>query len=419
MKRKVSILFYAKRAKANVNGLVPIYTRITINGKRIELSSNRFVEISKWSTEAGKMKGNSEEARSINNHLDMLRIQIIDMQMELVHKKIPVTAETLKSKILGVDERERMLIPIYQNHNDKIEELIGNGYAYGTLERFKISLKHLQEFILWKYNVADISITKIDYAFVTEFEFYLRSVKKCNNNTAVKYVRNFRKIIKICLDNDWLDKNPCSRYEGKMKEVERDFLTEEELNRIYNKRFSSERLTLVKDIFIFSCYTGLAYVDVKGLKKDHIAIGIDGEKWIFKNRQKTDTKSKIPVLPIAQEIIQKYENHPRCLNEDSILPILTNQKMNAYLKEVGDLCDISKEITFHMARHTFATSVTLTNGVPIETVSKMLGHKNIQTTQHYAKILDKKVSEDMQILRTKFAVKSQEIDNELNLIKIN
>jgi site-specific recombinase XerD len=406
MKTKVSILFYAKRAKANVNGLVPIYTRITINGKRIELSSNRFVEISKWSTEAGKMKGNSEEARSINSHLDMLRIQIIDMQMELVHKKIPVTTETLKSKILGVDERERMIIPIYQNHNDKIEDLIGNGYAYGTLERFKISLKHLQEFIQWKYNLSDISITKIDYAFVTEFEFYLRSIKKCNNNTAVKYVRNFRKIIKICLDNDWLDKNPCSRYEGKMKEVERDFLTEEELNRIYNKRFSSERLTLVKDIFIFSCYTGLAYVDVKGLKKDHIAIGIDGEKWIFKNRQKTDTKSKIPVLPIAQEIIQKYANHPKCLNEDSILPILTNQKMNSYLKEIGDLCDISKEITFHMARHTFATSVTLTNGVPIETVSKMLGHKNIQTTQHYAKILDKKVSEDMQILRNKFQIKT-------------
>jgi site-specific recombinase XerD len=413
MKTKVSILFYAKRAKANVSGLVPIYTRITINGKRIELSTNRFVEITKWSTEAGKMKGNSIEARSINSHLDMLRIQIIDMQMELVHKKIPVTAETLKSKILGVDEKERMIIPIYQNHNDKIEDLIGNGYAYGTLERFKISLKHLQEFILWKYNVSDISLTKIDYAFVTEFEFYLRSVKKCNNNTAVKYVRNFRKIIKICLDNDWLDKNPCSRYEGKMKEVERDFLTAEELNRIYNKRFSSERLTLVKDIFVFSCYTGLAYIDVKGLKKDHIAIGIDGEKWIFKNRQKTDTKSKIPVLPIAPEIIEKYAYHPKCLNEDNILPILTNQKMNAYLKEIGDLCDISKEITFHMARHTFATSVTLTNGVPIETVSKMLGHKNIQTTQHYAKILDKKVSEDMQILRDKFSNITKKVNAQL------
>jgi site-specific recombinase XerD len=414
MKTKVSILFYAKRAKANVNGLVPIYTRITINGKRIELSSNRFVEISKWSTEAGKMKGNSEEARSINSHLDMLRIQIIDMQMELVHKKIPVTTETLKSKILGVDDRERMIIPIYQNHNDKIEDLIGNGYAYGTLERFKISLRHLQEFIQWKYNVSDISINKIDYAFVTEFEFYLRSIKKCNNNTAVKYVRNFRKIIKICLDNDWMEKDPTTRYEGKMKEVERDFLTEEELNRIYNKRFSSERLTLVQDIFIFSCYTGLAYIDVKGLKKDHIAIGIDGEKWIFKNRQKTDTKSKIPVLPIAQEIIKKYSDHPKCLNEDSILPILTNQKMNAYLKEIGDLCEITKEITFHMARHTFATSVTLTNGVPIETVSKMLGHKNIQTTQHYAKILDKKVSEDMQLLRNKFSMKPIQKEQKIN-----
>ena len=183
-----------------------------------------------------------------------------------------------------------------------------------------------------------------------------------------------------------------------MKEVERDFLTEEELLKIYNKKISSQRLQLVRDIFIFSCYTGLAYIDVKGLKKDHIGIGIDGEKWIFKNRQKTDTKSKIPVLPIAQEIIEKYSNHPKCLNEDTILPILTNQKMNAYLKEIGDLCDIPKEITFHMARHTFATSVTLTNGVPIETVSKMLGHTNIQTTQLYAHIYQAEVDKEFERL---------------------
>ena len=403
MKAKITLHIYAKTTKANATGQLPIYIRLTIDGQRFEFSSKKFIEKSKWSPELSKMKGSTEEARTINNYLDLMKSKVFDIQMELIHKNEELSLENFKSRILGTHQRERMIIPIYQNHNDKIDELVGNGYAYGTLERFKISLKHLQEFILWKYNVADISINKIDYAFVTEFEFYLRSVKKCNNNTAVKYVRNFRKIIKICLDNDWLDKNPCSRYEGKMKEVERDFLTEEELNRIYNKRFSSERLNLVKDIFIFSCYTGLAYVDVKGLKKDHIAIGIDGEKWIFKNRQKTDTKSKIPVLPIAQEIIQKYADHPKCLNEDNILPILTNQKMNAYLKEVADLCDIPKEITFHMARHTFATSVTLTNGVPIETVSKMLGHKNIQTTQHYAKILDKKVSEDMQVLRDKFS----------------
>ena len=403
MKAKITLHIYAKSTKANANGQLPIYIRLTVDGQRFEFSSKKFIDKSKWSPELSKMKGSSEEARTINSYLDLMKSKVLGIQMELIHKNEDLSLENFKSRILGTHQRERMLIPIYQNHNDKIEELIGNGYAYGTLERFKISLKHLQEFILWKYNITDIGINKIDYAFVTEFEFYLRSVKKCNNNTAVKYVRNFRKIIKICLDNDWLDKNPCSRYDGKMKEVERDFLTEEELNKIYNKRFSSARLTLVKDIFVFSCYTGLAYVDVKGLKKDHIAIGIDGEKWIFKNRQKTDTKSKIPVLPIAQEIIQKYANHPKCLNEDSILPILTNQKMNAYLKEIGDLCDISKEITFHMARHTFATSVTLTNGVPIETVSKMLGHKNIQTTQHYAKILDKKVSEDMQVLRDKFS----------------
>jgi site-specific recombinase XerD len=413
MKAKITLHIYAKTTKANAAGQLPIYFRLTVDGQRFEFSSKKFIEKSKWSSELSKMKGSSEEARTINSYLDLMKSKVFDIQMELIHKNEELSLENFKSRILGTRQRERMIIPIYQNHNDKIEELIGNGYAYGTLERFKISLKHLQEFILWKYNVYDISINKIDYAFVTEFEFYLRSVKKCNNNTAVKYVRNFRKIIKICLDNDWLDKNPCSRYEGKMKEVERDFLTEEELSRIYNKMFSSERLTLVKDIFIFSCYTGLAYVDVKGLKRDHIGIGIDGEKWIFKNRQKTDTKSKIPVLPIAAEIIKKYENHPRCLNDDTILPILTNQKMNGYLKEVGDLCDISKEITFHMARHTFATSVTLTNGVPIETVSKMLGHKNIQTTQHYAKILDKKVSEDMKILRDKFSLTPVQQDQKI------
>ena len=411
MKAKITLHIYAKTTKANAAGQLPIYIRLTVDGQRFEFSSKKFIEKSKWSPELSKMKGSSEEARTLNNYLDLMKSKVFDVQMELIHKNEELSLENFKSRILGTHQRERMIIPIYQNHNDKIEDLIGNGYAYGTLERFKISLKHLQEFISWKYNVLDIGINKIDYAFVTEFEFYLRSVKKCNNNTAVKYVRNFRKIIKICLDNDWMEKDPTTRYEGKMKEVERDFLTEDELNRIYNKRFSSERLTLVKDIFIFSCYTGLAYVDVKGLKKDHIAIGIDGEKWIFKNRQKTDTKSKIPVLPIAEEIIQKYADHPRCLNEDAILPILTNQKMNSYLKEIGDLCDIPKEITFHMARHTFATSVTLTNGDPIETVSKMLGHKNIQTTQHYAKVLDRKVSEDMMILKQKFTLVNKEIEN--------
>ncbi|MFY7740698.1 MAG: site-specific integrase [Flavobacterium sp.] len=411
MKTKVSILFYAKKAKASANGLVPIYTRITINGKRIELSTNRFVEISKWSTEAGKMKGTSEEARSINNHLDILKSQIRDAEMELIYKKIAVTTETIKNKLLGIDNRARMLVPIFKDHNNKIKELVGKEYAPGTLERYTTSLKHTIEFMQWKYNVSDIDITKIDYAFITDYEFWLRSVRNCANNTAVKYLKNFNKIIKLCLANDWLDKNPFANYKSKVKEVERVYLSEEEIQSIIEKDFKTERLSLVRDIFLFSCFTGLAYIDVKNLTKSHISFGIDGEKWIFTHRQKTESASKIPILPVTQMIINKYENHPQCNNEDKLLPILSNQKMNAYLKEIAGVCEIEKELTFHIARHTFATTVTLTNGVPIESVSKMLGHKNLRTTQHYAKVLDKKVSDDMKILKNKFSI----LDN--NILK--
>ena len=257
------------------------------------------------------------------------------------------------------------------------------------MERYETSLKHTKDFLLWKYNLTDINIEKIDYAFIMEYEFYLRSERKCANNTAVKYIKNFHKIINQCLANGWLSKDPFVNYKAKIKEVIREFLTEKEVEEIINKEFVSQRLELVRDIFVFSCFTGLAYIDVKQLTKDNISLGIDGDKWIFKNRQKTDTASKIPLLPMAQEVIDKYANHPVCKNENRLLPILTNQKMNAYLKEIADVCGIKKELTFHIARHTFATTVTLSNGVPIETVSKMLGHTNLKTTQHYAKILDK------------------------------
>lgn len=403
MKAKVSILFYAKRAKANVNGLIPIYSRITVDGKRIELTTGRFVELSKWSADAGRMKGTTDEARSINSHLDILKVRIIDAQMELIHRNVHVTAESLKLKLTGGDERARMLVPIFQDHNNKIKELIGKEYAPGTLERYTTSLKHTIEFLQWKFKISDIDIKQIDHAFITDYEFYLRSVRNCSNNTAVKYIKNFNKIIKICLANDWLDKNPFSNYKSKIKEVERAFLTEDELQAILEKEFKTDRLALVRDIFLFSCFTGLAYIDVKNLTNSHISIGIDGERWIYTHRQKTESASKIPLLPVTQMIIDKYSNHPQSNNREVLLPILSNQKMNAYLKEIAAICEIDKELTFHIARHTFATTVTLTNGVPIESVSKMLGHKNIKTTQHYAKILDRKVGEDMKKLREKFS----------------
>jgi len=403
MKTKITLHFYAKSTKANAAGQLPIYVRLTVDGKRLEFSTKKFVENSKWSSELSKMKGTTEEARSINSYLDLMKTKVFNAQMELMHRKENLTIENFKEKLLGTEQRQRMLIPIFQDHNNKIKELIGKEYASGTLERYKTSLSHTIEFLQWKYKVSDIEINKIDYAFVTDYEFWLRSVRNCANNTAVKYIKNFSKIIKLCLANDWLDKNPFANYKSKVKEVERVYLSEEEIQNIINKDFKTERLSLVRDIFLFSCFTGLAYIDVKNLTKSHISIGIDGEKWIFTHRQKTETASKIPILPVTQMIIDKYADHPKSNNEDRLLPILTNQKMNAYLKEIAGVCEIEKELTFHIARHTFATTVTLTNGVPIESVSKMLGHKNLRTTQHYAKVLDKKVSEDMKILRDKFS----------------
>ena len=402
MDNPISILFYLKRVKVNAQGLAPIFQRITINGRRLENSTGKFVEPDKWHSEMSKMKGTSEEARSINGHLDNLKSKILNLEKNLIKKDIPVNFESFKNELSGKKERERMLIPIFQEHNRKIKELVGQEYAPGTLERYETSLKHTKNFLLWKYNLTDINIDKIDHAFIMEYEFYLRSERKCANNTAVKYIKNFHKIINQCLSNGWLNKDPFSNYKAKVKEVVRDFLSEAEIEQMINKEFVTDRLEIVRDIFVFSCFTGLAYIDVKQLTLDNISLGIDGDKWIFKNRQKTDTASKIPLLPMAQEIIDKYTEHPVCKNEKRLLPILTNQKMNAYLKEIADVCGIKKDLTFHIARHTFATTITLSNGVPLETVSKMLGHTSLKTTQHYAKILDKKISEDMMILKSKF-----------------
>jgi site-specific recombinase XerD len=404
MNTTVSVLFYIKRSKANNEGICPIYVRVTIQAKLFEFSANKYVNPERWSSEGTKVKGTNEEARTINSHLDYLKNQVLEAEKRLFKKDIKVTSENLKNELFGATETKRMLIPIFEDHNNKIKELVGKEYAPGTLERYKTSLSHTIEFLQWKYKVSDIEINKIDHAFVTDYEFWLRSVRNCANNTAVKYIKNFSKIIKLCLANDWLDKNPFANYKSKVKEVERVYLSEEEIQNIINKDFKTERLSLVRDIFLFSCFTGLAYIDVKNLTKSHISIGIDGEKWIFTHRQKTETASKIPILPVTQMIIDKYADHPKSNNEDKLLPILTNQKMNAYLKEIAGVCEIEKELTFHIARHTFATTVTLTNGVPIESVSKMLGHKNLKTTQHYAKVLDKKVSEDMMILRDKFSM---------------
>jgi len=401
MNKTFNLLFFIKKNKIRINGTAPIYLRITIDGKAADIAAKRYIDPHKWDGKAHKALGNTQEAKTLNLYLKTLEQRVYDSHYLMMKEEDFVTSEGLKSKLLGTDVSTRMLIPIFQDHNDKVEALVGQDFAPGTLERYKTSLKHTQEFLIWKYKTSDIDITKIDHAFIMDYDFWLRSVRKCANNTAVKYIKNFKKIIRLCMANGWLSKDPFLGYKAKLKVVERPYLTKEEIQTIYEKEFVSDRLNQVRDIFLFSCYTGLAYIDVKKLSKSHLNIGIDGDKWIFTHRQKTDTSTRIPLLPLAQELILKYEDHPECVNSNVLFPVLSNQKMNSYLKEIVNVCGINKELTFHIARHTFATTVTLSNGVPIESVSKMLGHTNIKTTQHYAKILDKKVSDDMAVLRNR------------------
>ncbi len=400
MSRTFDFIFYPKKPKGYEKGLVKLYLRITIDGKRCETATALNVDPDKW--EAGKMKGNKEDSKTFNVYVDTLKNKLYDCHQSLLQNGSDITAETLRNEFTGKGERPRYLVEIFKAHNSNIEKLIGKDYAKPTLTKYITTLNHLEGFLKWKYKISDIVLTRLKYEFLSDFEFYLKTQKSIDHNTTAKYIKNTKKVVNDCLAKAWLKTNPFSNFKIITKLVDRTFLSEAELDILVNKELKVERIALVRDIFVFSCYTGLSFIDVANLTPNQMAIGMDREKWIFTNRQKTNTPSHIPLLPPAMAIINKYKDHPAAVNKGRLLPVLSNQKMNAYLKEIADLCELNKDLTFHVARHTFATTVTLTNGVPIETVSKMLGHKKLQTTQHYAKILDKKVSHDMGNLFKKF-----------------
>ena len=404
MQSSFSIIFYPRGNDIDKCGNAPIYARITVNGKRSEFSIKRKVLLEKWNSDAGKIKGTSSEARELNRYINAIQNKIYRIQENLTENGDLITAKRIKNSYLGKDKSHKMLLEIFQEHNDKVDNLIGKDFAAGTAERYKTARKHVKDYIFMEYNVKDIPVSDVDHKFITGMEYYLKTTRNCAHNTAIKYITNFKKIIRIAYANDWITKDPFTNWKPRLKIVDREFLTVGEIQTMVEKELHTERLDQVKDIFIFCCFTGLAYSDVKKLSANNVVIGIDGGKWIKINRSKTDTRSNIPILPTAEAILAKYTENSENQKNHLLLPVLSNQKMNAYLKEIANLCKINKNLTFHLARHTFATTVTLSNGVPIESVSKMLGHKSLKTTQHYAKILDRKVSDDMLALRNKLSI---------------
>lgn len=403
-KSTFKILFYLRKNQVNKDGTVSIMVRVSVNGEVAQFSSKLNIDPKAWDITKGKAAGTTLKARQLNDLLDNMRLSIQNHYRDIELHESFVTAEKVKNAFLGYTAKQRTLLELFKKQNDDARKLVGISKTPATLAKYDRCYRRMEEFLKYQYKLSDIALKEINHMFITDFETYLRSVSKCNENTTAKFMQTFRMIVIIAKNNGWIFTDPFANYKIRLKRVDRGYLTDAELQKIMKKKFPTKRLEQVRDVFLFSCYTGLSYVDVKELKASEICTSFDGKLWIMKHRQKTDTPVNVPLLKIPLAILKKYEGQ---LPKGELLPVLSNQKLNSYLKEIGDLCGINKNITFHLARHTFATTTTLSKGVPIETVSKMLGHTNIETTQIYARITNDKIRKDMSSLEDKLV----EMDN--------
>ncbi|MNK02919.1 Tyrosine recombinase XerD [compost metagenome] len=407
METNYSVLFYLKKPKGWTKGPAPIYMRITINGEGKEVSTGRKCEPGRWCSQSNREKGSKESTKLLNIYLDEWEKKVEEAHTLLTKERKEITAFTLKQKFTGNEPKVKvpMLMELFSLHNKQMEELLGIEFEENTLKGYKTTHNHLTAFINARYSTEDVTIHQLDFNFINGFSHYLKTVLRIGQISVAKYIKHLKKIVNnFCIKTRLLDHNPFVEYKNGVKPKERQCLTQEELDHMVRKVITIPRLDQVRDIFIFCCYTGLSYADVKKLRQSEIVKGVDGKQWILTTRKKNGSSSRVPLLEPAIAIIEKYRNYPPCANGFLVLPVLSNQKMNAYLKEIADLCEIAIVLTFHIARHTFATTVMLSNGVPIETVGKMLGHSLLTTTQHYAKIVDVKVSLDTAAVREKYAI---------------
>jgi site-specific recombinase XerD len=396
-------MFMIRRGQLLKNQEAPIYMRITVDGEPVEISIKRSIPLERWDEFKRCAKTGTPYAKELNYHLEQIRHKVYDYHHDLIDKNKAISANALKNAYLHSDEEEsRTLLKVYADHNADLKSRINKGFSKCTFIKHESSRNNLERFIKATYKKKnDFLLKDIDNEFILKYEVFLRTKRNCNNNSTVKYIRNFGKIIKLALDNDWIKDNPMRKIKLKIEEVNKEFLSNQELQTITDKTLAIPRISQVRDIFVFCCYTGLAYVDVKSLTKTDIIAAPDNTLWIKKQRHKSKIWAHIPILPPAMQILDRYRTNPNCLSKGVLFPVLSNQKMNAYLKEVADLCGIDKKLTTHCARHTFATTVTLANNISMASVSKMLGHTNLSMTMKYAKIQDATIGQEMNQLAEK------------------
>jgi len=397
-----SLIFWVCSSRIK-NNQVPVYARITVNGKRANISIQRRVNSTDWDAARGIMRGTRQESKLLNKYLDQVRSKIYTAYEDLLSENKMVTAQAIKNRYLGADKFYRSLQELFEYHN----EISRHSISAHTLRHYKVTQGYLQKFLRAKFNLEDFRLIDLNFSFIKDFEFFIKSYqptdhqRKMGHNTAMKHLQRLRKMVTMAYHHEWIPKDPFVRFKSSYVKKRREFLTREDFQSIEDFQSSINRLNIVKDIFLFSCYTGLSYIDITKLTMDNIGMDFDGNQWIETERQKTKTALKIPLLNQARDILKRYQDHPKTVHSKTLLPRYSNQKLNSYLKEIADFCGIKKHLTFHIARHTFATTITLTNGVPIETVSKLLGHTKLATTQIYARVVDKKVKDDMAMLNAK------------------
>jgi integrase len=404
-------IHFKLRTERTRDGFAPVFLGLVVDGTKSYMALKNFqADTEHWDKVTGGGRKDTKQGRAINEYLDEVRVAIRGHYREMELNGDRITSDTLKDAFLGnvQDDVQIMFSELTAYHNEQALALL----SLGTMRHYYVTQRYLAKFFKLKYKKEDIPLSVLNFKFISDFEIFLHNHKPADHqkpmdtNGVLKHLVRLKKMVNLAISLSWIEKDPFKGFKMKKKKVEKEFLNEWELKSIERKAFEIERLAMVRDMFVFCCYTGLSYVDLMNLKPEHIVKGIDGEPWIKTFRQKTSIPVNTPLLDRAQNIIAGYAGNIRALSKGTIFPLLSNQKMNSYLKEIADLCGVKKNLTFHIARHTFATTITLSNGVPIETVSKMLGHTKIATTQIYARVLEQKVSDDMAVLRSKISLKS-------------